>query len=199
MSESKRSVRPISAGTVIALEDENEKLRDQNRSLQDQLNELHRKEPKPGTVRAVETLEKEPEFIPGRHLLDVAIDVIERMQREPATLPWKDQEDEWSERIRAAFPTRSKSFKEYAVAMQMVGNRRSKGELVALVNWLLLEQGKSSKFEMDEVIRAFEKYGLQKLLVSADGTMSPHVGVLRVLQWLSDNEPHLDARKREGE
>jgi len=47
--------------------------------------------------------------------------------------------DEWTSRIDAAFPTRSGSHEAYAVAMRMVGTRHSKGELVALVNWLLVE------------------------------------------------------------
>ena len=47
--------------------------------------------------------------------------------------------DEWSERIFAAYPTQSGSHEEYGVAMRMVENRHRKGELVALVNWLLLE------------------------------------------------------------
>lgn len=50
---------------------------------------------------------------------------------------WSDCKDEWSEAISAAFPTRSGSHDHYATAMRMVGNRQSKGELVALVNWLL--------------------------------------------------------------
>lgn len=51
---------------------------------------------------------------------------------------WIDVDDEWSDAIKAAFPTKSGSHKEYATAMKMVGNRHSKGELVALVNWLLV-------------------------------------------------------------
>jgi hypothetical protein len=60
----------------------------------------------------------------------------------PTTDDWKDVEDEWSDAIRAAHPSRSGSHSEYATAMRMVGNRHSKGELVALVNWLLEENRK---------------------------------------------------------
>ena len=56
--------------------------------------------------------------------------------------PWEDTDDEYSDAIREAFPTRSGSHEEYAIAMKMVGNRYSKGELVALVNWLLVENRK---------------------------------------------------------
>jgi hypothetical protein len=56
----------------------------------------------------------------------------------PEPPKWEDAPDEWSDAIKAAFPTRSGSHDAYATAMQMVGNRQSKGELVALVNWLLV-------------------------------------------------------------
>lgn len=63
----------------------------------------------------------------------------EKLEDELAAMrEWKDVEDEWSEAINAAFPTRSGSHGQYGVAMKMVGNRHSKGELVALVNWLLV-------------------------------------------------------------
>lgn len=51
---------------------------------------------------------------------------------------WSDETDEWTHHIEAAFPTRSGSHDEYGMAMRMVGNRQSKRELVALVNWLLV-------------------------------------------------------------
>lgn len=51
---------------------------------------------------------------------------------------WVDTKDEWTLEIDKAFPTRSGSHDEYATAMEMVHNRHSKGELVALVNWLLV-------------------------------------------------------------
>lgn len=56
---------------------------------------------------------------------------------------WEDIKDEWSRAISAAHPTRSGSHDEYRVALQMVGNRHSKGELVDLVNWLLVELRKA--------------------------------------------------------
>ncbi len=42
--------------------------------------------------------------------------------------------------IAAAFPTRSGRHDLYAEALRLVGARHSKGGLVALVNWLLLER-----------------------------------------------------------
>ena len=53
--------------------------------------------------------------------------------------PWEDKMDGWSKRVAAAHPARSGSHDEWVTAMKMVGNRHSKGELVALVNWLLVE------------------------------------------------------------
>jgi hypothetical protein len=64
------------------------------------------------------------------------IDALRKMVESP--LPWGDVKDEWSAEIAGAFPTRSGSHEEYATAMKMVGHRHSKGELVALVNWLLV-------------------------------------------------------------
>jgi len=52
---------------------------------------------------------------------------------------WTDERDEWTAEIKASYPTRSGSHDEYATAMRMVGHRHSKGELVALVNWLLVQ------------------------------------------------------------
>ena len=40
--------------------------------------------------------------------------------------------------IKAAFPTRSGRHDTYREAMRLVGDRHSKGALVALVNWLLI-------------------------------------------------------------
>ena len=51
---------------------------------------------------------------------------------------WDDKPDEWTDEIEKAFPTRSGAHEAYATAMRMVGNRHSKGALVALVTWLLV-------------------------------------------------------------
>jgi hypothetical protein len=59
-------------------------------------------------------------------------------QRELAeALHWEDVDDEWTEAIKASHPTRGGSHEDYATAMRMVGHRHSKGQLVALVCWLL--------------------------------------------------------------
>ncbi len=50
----------------------------------------------------------------------------------------------------------------------------------------------NAEYEMQEVRRAFEKFGIADLLVSADGSISPHIGVLRLLHYLSDKNYILD-------
>lgn len=55
---------------------------------------------------------------------------------------WEDGDDEWSAAIKQAHPTVAGAHLQYATAMKMVGNRRSKGELVALVTWLIVRKGK---------------------------------------------------------
>lgn len=72
----------------------------------------------------------------------VAGDIV--IDAPPPTEPeeWEDTPDEWSDAIRDAYPTRSGSHMQYGEAMKMVGNRQSKGALVALVNWLLVRIAK---------------------------------------------------------
>lgn len=53
---------------------------------------------------------------------------------------WEDKSLPEDEAIRMAFPTRSNRHDLYAEAMRLVSARYSKGALVALVNWLLLER-----------------------------------------------------------
>jgi hypothetical protein len=53
---------------------------------------------------------------------------------------WGDVDDEWTETIRVAHPSRNGAHNAWGVAMQMVGHRHSKGALVALVHWLLVER-----------------------------------------------------------
>ena len=53
---------------------------------------------------------------------------------------WEDAEDQWTSSISEAHPTRSGSHESYAMAMEMVGHRRSKSSLVALVSWLLVQK-----------------------------------------------------------
>lgn len=54
------------------------------------------------------------------------------------------------------------------------------------------------EYEAEEVRRAFEEAGLGPLLVSANGSVSPHLAVLRLLRWMSDRgmtvDVSLDAR-----
>lgn len=52
---------------------------------------------------------------------------------------WEDQPIPEDEAIKAAHPTRSGQHETYQEAMRLVGAKRSKGALVELVNWLLVE------------------------------------------------------------
>lgn len=83
-----------------------------------------------------------------------------RAEERDAALAWADKEDEWSGPIRDAFPTRSGSHEEYGTAMRMVSNRHSKGELVALINWLLVRISQRSRLDAakDKVIAAARRY-----------------------------------------
>lgn len=64
---------------------------------------------------------------------------------------WEDAKDEWTVQIKAAHPTRAATYEAYATAMKMVGHRRSKGELVALVTWLLVRDRLSCVTPSDPV------------------------------------------------
>lgn len=55
---------------------------------------------------------------------------------------WGDRRDQWSDSIDKAHPVNSGAHDAYLIAMEMVGNRNSKAELVNLVCWLLQGQPK---------------------------------------------------------
>jgi hypothetical protein len=63
---------------------------------------------------------------------------LRNAEAKAANASWEDVHDKWADEIDEAHPTRSGSYDEYGVAMQMVGHRHSKGALVSLVNWLLV-------------------------------------------------------------
>lgn len=56
-----------------------------------------------------------------------------------------------------------------------------------------------AEHELLEIRRAFEKHGLGELCVAADGSIVPHLGVLRLLTFLSQRKETLmpDAIARE--
>ena len=65
---------------------------------------------------------------------------------------WADKRDQWSEAIDRAHPTLSGLHAEYMTAMQMVGNRHSKGAICKLVNWLLVRA-----YDHERVVEAARK------------------------------------------
>ena len=79
--------------------------------------------------------------------------VLDELRARASAETWEDVSDEWTEAIGAAHPARSDSHEEYGVAMKMVGHRRSKGTLVALVNWLLVRLRRAGKEARDDVSR----------------------------------------------
>lgn len=50
---------------------------------------------------------------------------------------WDDREDDYTYKIKAARPCNTNEYGKHALAIDLVNNRKSKGELVDLVNWLL--------------------------------------------------------------
>lgn len=63
----------------------------------------------------------------------------------------KDVHDRWSHEIDDYHPIKTKAFDAHAKAMEMVGNRRSKGALVSLVCWLLQKVDKAKEAHDDEL------------------------------------------------
>ena len=77
--------------------------------------------------------------MPRERLMEIAARTVLKDDLEP----WADEETTPEDAdIRAAFPTRTGLHALYAEAMRLVGARRSKGALVALVNWLLAREDK---------------------------------------------------------
>lgn len=79
----------------------------------------------------------------ARHLAEDVEALVAEVRRLTAerdeALAWDEGPLPEDKQIEAAFPTRSGRHDTYAEAMRLVGARRSKGSLVALVNWLLGE------------------------------------------------------------
>jgi hypothetical protein len=91
--------------------------------------------PPKGTCELV-GVEMEADIVPKLHLCVSCTDATVALLD---TSVWCDTPDEWTEAIMAAHPAHgSEAHDTYGVAMRMVGNRHSKGELLALVNWLLV-------------------------------------------------------------
>lgn len=67
----------------------------------------------------------------------------------------KDLSQEEEQAMHEAFPVRSGRHELYAEAMRMVGAKRSKGELVRLVNWLLHRAQPLPSHDDKELARAF--------------------------------------------
>lgn len=44
----------------------------------------------------------------------------------------------------------------------------------------------NNDYEVKEIVRTLEKYGLSEILITADGTLSPAMAVNRICQFFSD-------------
>lgn len=91
-----------------------------------------------GVLDIALAMERHPHYKKLAALHGRFLDLHTSMVDDAARPTWADKRDRWSAAVDAAYPTRSGSHDEYVVAMTMVGNRQSKGDLVALVNWLLV-------------------------------------------------------------
>lgn len=91
---------------------------------------------------------------------------------------WDDKElsPEEEQAMHEAFPTRSGRHELYAEAMRLVGAKRSKGELVKLVNWLLHRAQPLPSKNDHELARAF----LWRILGQSPPTN--HVEALAILK-----------------
>lgn len=81
-----------------------------------------------------------------------------RAEATATALQWTEDDKPISEdeQIEAAFPTRSMRYDIYFEAMRMVGAKRSKGALVALVNWLLCRCAEATEAERERCARECE-------------------------------------------
>jgi hypothetical protein len=103
--------------------------------------------------------------------------LLDDVRNEVIFMEWTDRKDEWTDAIKAAHPARSESHDEYATAMQMVGHRHSKGELVALVNWLLVK----NRSLVDDIAEPFE---VEQRCADCGTPMLPPVSL-----WRCEHEP----------
>jgi hypothetical protein len=113
-----------------------------------------------------------------KHSRESCLTATERERARLNAIRWEEKTDEYSDAINVAFPTRSGSHAEYAKAMTMVGNRHSKGELVALVNWLLVAVRDAEGFKA-ELISMFET------LKDVQRASGPHPLITSILDRLA--------------
>lgn len=71
----------------------------------------------------------------------------------------QDKDDQWTDQIKAAHPVKTGSSKHYVTALEMVGNRRGKGALVEMANWLLTraEAAEAKVAELEKEVRTYRR------------------------------------------
>lgn len=89
-------------------------------------------------------------------------EAIAQLRTQPAPVAaepaeeWEDRPDDLSEAVRAAHPCITKDYATYSRAMELVGNRHSKGALVNLVCYLLREAARpASEIAAEAVAGAY--------------------------------------------
>ena len=63
---------------------------------------------------------------------------------------WSDRDDELTEAIDALHPCETGDHKTYTKAMELIGNRHSKGSLVCLVNYFLVREKQHKVMEEND-------------------------------------------------
>ena len=106
-------------------------------------------------------------------------DALALQRGQSADDAWTDTKDEWSSAIRAAHPIESDSHEEYAIAMRMVSSRYSKGELVSLINWLLVRE-KTSKVALDKAFDALHGSDAMRREAQAIGLVDEAIDAIKV-------------------
>jgi hypothetical protein len=101
-----------------------------------------------GDHDTADLIEREAEYVADTVILDgksfrallSAAREGERLRELTSPAHWKDRPDQWTDAIAAVHPVNSddpQRFKRFELALEMVGNRHGKYELVGLVQWLL--------------------------------------------------------------
>ncbi len=101
----------------------------------------------------------------------------------PSLQPPPEPTEDWEDRplpedaaIKAAFPTRTGKHELYGEAMRMVSAKRSKGALVALVNWLLAALENERRGRLRETADAIRLRCEMKVLeLAKEWAASPYV------------------------
>ncbi len=134
----------------------------------------------------------------GEPAAEVVTTLLDELEAALVPRGWANHPDEWSDAISAAHPTVSGSHAEYAVALQMVGNRYSKHALVELVSWLLVRVGKTESV-LDAAQAERAKFVAAVFLKETDPAALVGATTLEVLGGITNYQDAYDSMEREVE